>query len=79
MLYNEGTVNDEQLAACLALQANFDVFQLVDTCLLQNTSKSLTILEQLKSQGVEPSLVLWAFTKEIRLLSLMSFAIEQGS
>jgi DNA polymerase III subunit delta len=79
LLYENVTLSNEMLLECLSLDANIDIFQLVDTCLSQNNKKAIQTIQQLKAQGVEPNLVLWAFTKELRLLSNICFEIEHGN
>ena len=46
--------------------ARYDVFQLADAAAAGNAARSLHILLGLKSEGVEPTLILWAVVRELR-------------
>jgi DNA polymerase-3 subunit delta len=78
LLTGGGTVDAEQVAAAVSDSARFDVFSLVDTALLGETERAVRILYGLRSEGVEPVLVLWALAREIRSLTGMSRALQQG-
>jgi len=49
--------------------SRFDIFNLIDSALIGNTSRSLHILRNLITEGIEPTLVLWVLTREIRVLA----------
>ncbi len=78
LLTGGGTVDAEQVAAAVSDSARFDVFSLVDTALLGESERAVRILYGLRSEGVEPVLVLWALAREIRSLTGMSRALQQG-
>jgi DNA polymerase-3 subunit delta len=78
LLSGGGTVDAEQVAAAVSDSARFDVFSLVDTTLLGDAARAVRILYGLQAEGVEPVLVLWALGREIRSLSGMSRALQQG-
>lgn len=48
--------------------AHFDIFALVDSALAGNRKRSLRILHNLKEEATEPTLILWALTRELRTL-----------
>jgi len=78
LLTGGGSVDAEQVAAAVSDSARFDVFSLVDTALLGDAERAVRILYGLRSEGVEPVLVLWALGREIRSLTGMSRALQQG-
>ena len=78
LLSGGGTVDAEQVVAAVSDSARFDVFSLVDTVLLGDAARAVRILYGLQAEGVEPVLVLWALGREIRSLSGMSRALQQG-
>ncbi|MGW8228419.1 MAG: DNA polymerase III subunit delta, partial [Gammaproteobacteria bacterium] len=78
LLTGGGKVDAEQVAAAVSDSARFDVFSLVDTALLGDPARAVRILYGLQAEGVEPVLVLWALAREIRSLSGMSRALQQG-
>jgi DNA polymerase III subunit delta len=59
--------------------AHFDVFHLVDSALLGDAGRAWRITQQLAAEGVEPTLVLWAFTREIRALTDIHRKRAQGA
>lgn len=61
-----GEVSVAQLAASVADSARFDVFRLVDAAHAGNAARALRIIEGLRAEGVEPTLVLWALLREVR-------------
>jgi DNA polymerase-3 subunit delta len=78
LLTGGGIIDVEQVAAAVADSARFDVFSLVDTALLGDAARAVRILYGLQGEGVEPVLVLWALGREIRSLTGMSGALQQG-
>ncbi|MES9969285.1 MAG: DNA polymerase III subunit delta [Candidatus Thiodiazotropha sp.] len=78
LLYGQGVVSSEKLIEAVADSARFDVFSLVDTLLEGDISKGLRILQGLKGEGVAAPVVLWAVSREIRLLAEMGYEIGQG-
>lgn len=57
--------------------ARFNAFALIDSCLDGPTERALRILQNLKREGIEPVIVLWAITREVRVLCRLSSAAEQ--
>lgn len=78
LLYGEGPLSTEQVEAAVADSARFDVFNLVDVALLGDVPRLTRMLDGLRSEGVEPILVLWALSREIRSLAAMAAQIERG-
>ncbi len=78
LLTGGGKVDVAQVTAAVTDSARFDVFTLVDTALSGETARAVRILNGLRAEGVEPVLVLWALTREIRTLCSMSLAMQQG-
>ncbi len=76
--FGQGKVSAEDVAKSVADSARFDVFQLVDAALLGDTRRSLRILGGLEAEGVEPVLILWALSREIRTLASVCYAIDHG-
>jgi DNA polymerase-3 subunit delta len=74
----EGSVSAEQIQAGLGDDARFDVFGFVDTCLAGNGPAAVRALQGLRAEGIAPSLVLWAMTREIRLLEQCATGIASG-
>ena len=58
--------------------SRYDVFNLTDSCLTGNAKQSVKIISHLRLEGVEVSFVLWALSKEIRLLLTLCHALSKG-
>jgi DNA polymerase-3 subunit delta len=79
LLHGEGPLSVEQVEeAAVADSARFDVFTLVDAALLGDAPRVTRMLDGLRGEGVEPVLVLWALTRELRNLAEMAAQIESG-
>ena len=64
--------------AAVADSARYEVFGLVDAILNGEGAHTLRMLEGLKGEGVEPSIILWALARELRLLGSLSAQYAQG-
>lgn len=74
----EGRINTALLQAILWDESHFTVFDLVEQLLAGNTARLLHILESLKYAGTEPTLILWAITRELRLSFAIAKELNQG-
>ena len=48
--------------------AHFDVYQWVDACLAGNTKRAINILSHLQTEQVEPTIAIWALSRDTHLL-----------
>jgi len=78
LLQPTGTISAETIENAVTDNARFDIFNLVDSTLLGNGKRSIRILQTLAAEDIELTLVLWALTRELRLLSEMQKKIKQG-
>ncbi|MGD8483929.1 MAG: DNA polymerase III subunit delta [Thioalkalispiraceae bacterium] len=78
LLYGEGSIDEQQVAAAVSDSARFDVFGLVDAALAGDVQRTTRILYGLMAEGVEAVVVLWALAREIRSIHAMATALEQG-
>jgi DNA polymerase-3 subunit delta len=78
LLIGSGPLSAEQAEAAVADSARFDVFGLVDAALEGDAPRLTRMLDGLRGEGVEPILVLWALTRELRSLAEMAAKIEGG-
>ncbi|MEN9916187.1 MAG: polymerase delta subunit [Pseudomonadota bacterium] len=68
----------DMLTQALSDNARFDPFKLIDAALAGNSERCLRILTYLKEEGIEPLLILWALSRECRLLASFAFKLSQG-
>ncbi len=55
------------------------MFKLADAALSGDTRRALKILAGLRAEGVEPVIVVWSLTRELRTLATLTDAIAQGA
>ncbi|MGE0581393.1 MAG: DNA polymerase III subunit delta [Steroidobacteraceae bacterium] len=65
-LVHAGAVGAAELAAGVANSARFDVFTLGQAARARDAARSLRIVEGLRAEGVEATLVLWSLLRELR-------------
>ena len=78
MLHGSGSIGPEDIRDNLSDNARFNVFSLVDTCLRGELTSVVRILTRLRSEGIEPILILRVLTREVRTLSQVALRLEQG-
>jgi DNA polymerase-3 subunit delta len=71
-------VDDKIIIESIYDNAHFDIFTLVESALAGNHARSLRILKHLQDEGIETTLVLWAFTNELRLLNTLLKETQKG-
>lgn len=76
---NQGQIELETIEANLSDSGRFDVFRLVDACLLGDANNVRRILQGLQSENVAPVLVNWALVREIRQLGAIARESAAGS
>jgi DNA polymerase-3 subunit delta len=76
LLYPQGKIDEVQMEKAVVDQSRFNVFQLVDVMLSGDAAKTVKMLHRLESEGVEPTIIAWALTREWQTLNhLMSSKI----
>ena len=78
LLAQGNLISREQVLQVTEDQAKFNVFDFMDALLGRDLKRAYRIFAVLKNGGVEPLLLLSLLIKEIRLLSALSYRIEQG-
>lgn len=68
LLAPPGPVDARMLAQVVADSARYDVFQLAAAALAGDAARALHILDGVRGEGIEPTLALWALSREIRAL-----------
>ena len=63
----------------LSDNARFDSYQLIDALFKSDFSRAIRVLRGLKGIGSEPVLIVWALSRELRQLVLMSEKIGEGA
>lgn len=78
-LSHQGTaISRDELIEATHDSSRYDVFKLIDSAMNKERARVIKILQGLKQEGEEPLKILWALSRQCRLLGSMAFAIGQG-
>ena len=78
ILYGATGISKVMIETAVADSARFDVFKLAEALLSGKLNRAVKILTGLKSEGVAAPVVLWALSREARILLDMKFELKQG-
>ena len=79
LLLGEGPVSADDVNRAVANSSRYDVYKLTDAALGGEARRAVRILGGLRAEGVEPVIVMWALTRELRTLSSLEDAVRQGA
>ena len=66
LLADGGTIGADLVLRSVGDSARYDVFQLAQAAAAGDAARAFHVLLGLKSEGVEPTLILWALLREVR-------------
>jgi len=78
LILGEGKVNADDVSTAVANSSRYDVFKLVDAALGGDAKRALKILSGLRAEGVEPVIIIWALTRELRTLANLTDTVSKG-
>lgn len=78
LLVDNHHVDAQTMADAVTDSARYDVFSLVDKAIAGDSRSAITCLHGLRAEGTEPTLVLWALSRDIRSLTLIKESMENG-
>lgn len=78
LLLGEGPVSVEDVSNAVANSSRYDVYKLTDAAMGGDAARAIKILGGLRSEGVEPVIVMWALTRELRTLSKLEDVVRDG-
>jgi DNA polymerase III subunit delta len=78
LLLPPGTLSAETIMDAVADSARFDVLQLGEAAMRGQTARALRILECLRGEGVEPTLMLWAINKDLQWMARAQAMMRSG-
>ena len=78
LLLGPGAVTAADIAGAVADSSRYDVYLLVDAAVGGKGARSIRILGRLRSEGVEPVIILWALKRELRSLAGIAARMEAG-
>ena len=68
LLYPDKEIGLQEMKASISNASKFGIFDLSNAFVSGNKVRTFKIIESLKSEGTQPTLILWALTKEINNL-----------
>jgi DNA polymerase III subunit delta len=78
LLLPPGPITAETVVDAVADSARFDVLQLGEAAMRGQTARALRILEGLRGEDVEPTLVLWAVNKDLQWIARARSLMRRG-
>lgn len=78
MLLGEGRVSAGDVETAVSSSSRYDVFKLADAAVGGDGRRAVHILFGLRAEGVEPPVVLWALTRELRSLAALGEEVQRG-
>ena len=78
LLLGEGKVTVADVTNAVARSSRYDVYKLTDAAMAGDAARAVKILGGLRAEGVEPVIVMWALTRELRTLATLDDAVRQG-
>mgnify|MGYP003647970503 CR=1 FL=1 len=78
LLSDDTHITAQTMADAVTDSARYDVFTLVDKALMGDSRAAVTSLQGLRGEGTEPTLILWALSREIRTIALIKESMENG-
>ncbi|MGI9220814.1 MAG: DNA polymerase III subunit delta [Woeseiaceae bacterium] len=79
LLHGEGKVSADDVSAAVANSSRFDVFKLVDAALGGDAKRAMKVLAGLRAEGIEPVIIVWALTRELRTLASLADLLANGA
>ncbi|MBI5450936.1 MAG: DNA polymerase III subunit delta [Gammaproteobacteria bacterium] len=79
LLHGTATIDAAMVLQAVVDSSRFDVYGLVDSALTGDAVRTAHILDGLRGEGIEPPVVLWALSRELRLLARLSEGMRQES
>lgn len=78
LLNTSDVIDAKMIIASVTDSSRYGVFDLSEALLKGELDRSLKILEVLRSEGVEPTIILWLLSRELRFLVELAEAANQG-
>jgi DNA polymerase-3 subunit delta len=78
LLLGAGPVTVDDVSAAVANSSRYDVYKLGDAALAGDAIRAMKILRGLQAEGVEPVIVVWSLTRELRSLARLAELIRDN-
>ena len=71
-------IDTHLIKTILTDESHFTVFDFIEQVIIGDKKRLLRMLESLKKEGIEPAIIVWGLTREMRLLSDLAEGLKQG-
>jgi len=78
LICGEGIVSAADIESAVADSSRFDVYKLVDAAIAGDAKRAVRILAGVRAEGTEAVIVIWAITKELRVLAMLADSVQKG-
>jgi len=78
LICGEGPVSASDADAAVANSSRFDVYKLVDAAVAGDAKRAVRILGGVRTEGTEAVIVMWALTRELRVLATLADSVQNG-
>ena len=79
LLALDGKVDASRMSSVVADSARYNLFEFIDKVLAGDAQSAARSLRGLQNEGIEPVPLLWAITRELRILTKASEQVSQGA
>ena len=76
---DQAPVSAEQVGATVGDNARYNLFACIDCALEGSGARALRMLHGLHAEGLQPPLLIWGLTRELRQLQALCLAVRAGS
>lgn len=78
LLLGEGPVSVEDVTEAVGDNSRYDVYKLTDAAVGGEAARALRILGGVRAEGVDAVMVVWALTRELRVLGKLADMVQAG-
>jgi DNA polymerase-3 subunit delta len=79
LLLGNGDVSAEHVRRAVADSSRYDVYKLVDAAVGGDARRAIRILGGVRAEGVDAVIVMWALTRELRVLARVADGVAAGT
>lgn len=79
LICGEGPVSAGDVDDAVADSSRFDVYKLVDAAVAGDAKRAVRILGGVRAEGTEAVIVMWALTRELRVLAALADDVQKGA
>jgi DNA polymerase III subunit delta len=79
LLQSDASIDETIVKSILTEQSRFNLFDFIDNLIAGDKPRIFSILQHLQAEGIEPTLVLWGITRELRSMVDLATHLSAGA